>query len=237
MALADYEKVQDSMPFIGNDTAGCGVDRLWCVCKSNTAVETNVRYGDSCRAPGKAGLRKAPVGVEACRSACASADESCEVITILPTITKSAGGDHHILSSQSDLGPLALAETFQATLVYIMRLGFWKGLMGSLVVFLILVGVTIGCILSIGLWPRRKEDHLQERARRRESAQVREFGFPTRRRSSGRRVRWLDEVEGGHELEETMDMRCDDLRLDSGLAIEKRGVCRGCDESFASKID
>lgn len=206
MALADYEKVQASIPFIGNDTVGCRMDDLWCVCKSNTAIETHVRYEDSCRALGEASLRKAPVGVEACRSACVSTDESCEATTILPTITKSAGGDHHILSlisSQSDLGPLALAETFQATLVYIMRLGFWKGLMGSLAVFLILASATIGSILSTGLWLRRKEDHLRKRAGRRESAQAREFGFPTRRRSSGKRVRWLDEVEGGHELEKT----------------------------------
>jgi hypothetical protein len=113
-------------------------------------------------------------------------------------------------------------------MVYIIRLGFWKGLMGSLAVFLILVGATIGCILSIGLWLRRKEDHLRERAR------AREFGFPARRRSSGRRVRWLDEVKGGHELKETMDVRCDDSRFDVGLVIEKRGVCRGCDESLTS---
>ena len=242
MALADHEKVQDSMPFISNDTAGCRMDDIWCVCKLKMAIETHVGYEDNCRAPGEASrreasLREAPVGVEACRSACASAGESCESITILPAITKSVGGDHHILSSassESDLGPLALAETFQATLVHIMRLGFWKGLMGSLVVFLILVGVTIGCILSIGLWLRRKEDHLRDRARRRESVQVGEFGFPARRRSSGRRVRWLDEVEGGHELEKMTDIRCDDLRLDASLAI---GVCRGCDESLTSKVD
>ena len=207
MALADYEKVQDSIPFIGNDTAGCRVDGLWCVCKSNAAIETHFRYENRCRALGEASLRKAPVGVEACRSACASAKESCEITTILLAITKSAGGDHHILSltsSQSDLGPLALAEIFQATLVYIMRLGFWKGLIGSLAVLLILVSATIGCILSIGRWLRRKEDHLRGRARRRGSARAGEFGFPTRRRSSGKRVRWLDEVEGGYELEKTI---------------------------------
>jgi hypothetical protein len=207
MALADYEKVQDSMPFIDNDTAGCRMGDLWCVCKSNTAIETHVRYEDSCRALGDASLRKAAVEVEACRSACASVDESCEVTTILPAMTKSTGDDYHILSStssQSDLGPLALAEAFQATLVYIMRLRFWKGFMGILAVFLILVSATIGCILSIGLWLRRKEDHLRKCARRRKSAQAREFGLPTRRRSSGKRVRWLDEVEGGYELEKTI---------------------------------
>jgi hypothetical protein len=240
VALADYEKVQDSVPFIGNDTTGCTVDGLWCVCKLNTAIETHVRYEDSCHAPGEASMREAPVGVGACGSACESADKSCEIITVLPAITKSAVGDHHILSptsSESDLGPLALAETFQATLVHIMRLGFWKGLMGSLAVFWILIGATIGCILSIGLWLRRREDHLREHDRRRESAQARDFGFPARRRSSGRRVRWLDEVEGGHELEKTMDIRRDDLRLDASLPIEKRGVCRACEECLISKID
>jgi hypothetical protein len=237
MALADCGKIQDSMPFIGNSTTGCRMDDLWCVCKLKTAIEIHAGYEDSCRAPSEASLSEAPVGVEACRSACASVDESCEVITLLPAITKSVRGDHHILSSmssESDLGPLALAETFQATLVNIMRLGFWKRLMGSLVVFLILVGATIGCILSIGLWLRRKEDHLRDRARRCESAQARESGFPARRRGSGRRVRWLDEVEGGHELEKTMDIRCDDSRLDVDLAIEKRGACRGCYESLTS---
>jgi hypothetical protein len=240
VALANYEKVQDNVPFIGNDTTGCTVDDLWCVCKLNTAIETHVRYDDSCRAPGEASMREALVGVGACRSACESVDKSCEIITVLPAITKSAVGDHHILSptsSESDLGPLTLAETFQATLVHIMRLGFWKGLMGSLAVFWILIGATIGCILSIGLWLRRREDHLREHDRRRESAQARDFGFPARRRSSGRRVRWLDEVEGGHELEETMDIRRDDLRLDASLPIEKRGVCRACEECLISKID
>jgi hypothetical protein len=87
------------------------------------------------------------------------------------------------------------------------------------------------------MWLRLKEDHLRERARRRESAQAREFGFPARRRRSGRRIRWHDEVEGGHELEMTMDIRCDDLRLDDGLLIEKRGVCRACEECLVSKID
>jgi hypothetical protein len=96
---------------------------------------------------------------------------------------------------------------------------------------------TIGCILSIGLWLRRKEDHLREHDRRRESAQARDPGFPARRRNSGRRVRWLDEVEGGHELEKAMDMGCDDLKLDASLPIEKRGVCRACEECLVSKID
>jgi hypothetical protein len=240
VALADYEKVQDSVPFIGNDTTGCRVDDLWCVCKLNTAIETHVRYEDSCRTPGEASMREAPVGVGACRSACESADKSCEIITVLPAITKPAVGDHHILSptsSESDLGPLALAKTFQATLVHVMRLGFWKGLMGSLVVFWILVGAIIGCILSIRLRLRRKEGHLRERDRRHELAQAREFGLPARRRSSGRRVRWLDEVGGGHELEKTIDIRCDDLRLDASLPIEKRGVCRACEECLISKID
>jgi hypothetical protein len=118
-----------------------------------------------------------------------------------------------------------------------MRLGFWKRLMGSLAVFWILVGATIACILIIGLWLRRKEDHLRERDRRRESAQRRDFGFPARRRSSRRRVRWLDEVEGGHELEKTMDIRCDDLKLDASLPIEMRSVCRECEECLISKID
>lgn len=234
------KKVQDSVPFIGNDAIGCRVDDLWCVCKSNTAIETHVRYEDSCRSPGEATIREAPVEVGACGSACESADKSCEIITVLPAITKSAVGDHHILSptsSEPDLGPLALTETFQATLVHIMRLGFWKGLMGGLAVFWILAGATIGCILSIRLWLRRKEGHLRERDRRRESAQTRGFGFPARRRSSRRRVRWLDEVEGGHELEETMDIRCDDLRLDASLPIETRSVCRACEECLISKID
>jgi hypothetical protein len=207
MALTDYEKVQDSLPFIGNDIAGCRMGDLWRVCKSNRATETHVRREDNCHALDDASLRKAPVRVEACRSACASADESCEVTTVLPAITKSARVDHHTLSltsSQSNLGPLALAETFQVTLVYIMQLGFWKGLIGGLAVFLILVSATIGCILSIGLWLRRKEDHPRKRTRRRESAQAREFRFPTKRQSSRKRVRWLDKVEGGHELEKAM---------------------------------
>jgi len=233
-------KVQDSVPFIGNDTTGCRVDDLWCVCKLNTAIDIHVRYEDSCHAPAEASMREAPVGLGACGRACESADNSCEIITVLPAITRSAVGDRHILSptsSESDLGPLALAETFQATLVHIMRLGFWKGLMGSLAVFWILAGATVGCILSIGLWLRRKEDHLRERDRRRESAQTRDFGFPARRRSSGRRVRWLDEVEGGHELEKTTDIRRSDLRLDVSLPVETRGVCGACEECLTSKID
>jgi hypothetical protein len=220
------------VPFIGDDTTGCRVDDLWCVCKLNTAMETHVRYEDSCRALGEASMREASVGVGACRSACETADKLCEIITVLPAITKPAVGDHRILSrtpSESDLGPLALAETCQATLAHIMRLG--------LVVLWILVGATIGCILSIGLWLRLKEGHLRERDRRRESAQAREFGLPARRRSSGRRVRWLDEVEGGHELEKAMDMGCNDLKLDASLPIEKRGVCRACEECLVSKID
>jgi hypothetical protein len=240
VALADYEEVQDSVPFIDNDTTGCRVDDLWCVCKLNTAIETHVRYEDSCHALGEASMREALVGVGVCRSACESTDKSCEIITVLPAITKPATGNHHMLSltpSESDLGQLALAETFQATLVHIMQLGFWKGLMSSLVVFWILVGAAIGCILSIGLWLRRKEGHLRERDRRRESAQAREFGFPARRRSSGRRVRWLDEVGGRHELEKTMDIRHGDLRLDASLPIEKRGVCRACEECLIPKID
>jgi hypothetical protein len=237
MALADYEKVQNSMAFIGNDAAACRMDDLWCVCKLKTAMETHVGYEESCRAVSEASLRQAPVGPEACRRACASADESCEAIVILPAITKSARDDHHILSStssESDLGPLALAEAFQATLVHIVRLGFWKGFMVSLVVFLILLGATIGGILSIGLWLRRRERHLRERTRRREFAHAREFEFRARRRSGGGRVRWLDEVEGGSKLEKTMDIRCGDSRLDVALAIETHGVCRGCDESLAS---
>jgi hypothetical protein len=88
-----------------------------------------------------------------------------------------------------------------------MRLGFWKGLLGSLAVFWMLLGATIGCILSIGLWLRSKENDLREHDRRWAVAQAVEARLRARRRSGGRRVRWLDEVEGGHELEKTMGVR------------------------------
>jgi hypothetical protein len=34
-----------------------------------------------------------------------------------------------------------------------------------------------------------------------------EAGFRARQRSGGRRVRWLDEVEEGYELEKTINVR------------------------------
>jgi hypothetical protein len=153
---------------------------------------------------------------------------------------QSVADHHHILSptsSQSDLGPLALAEAFQATFVRIMLLGFWKGLLGSLAVLWMVLGATTGCILSIGLWLRRKENDLRERDRRWEVAQAREAGFQARQRSSGRRVRWLDEVEGRHELEKTMDVRCEVLKVDDGLAVDMGDLGMVCQECLMAKID
>ena len=100
-----------------------------------------------------------------------------------------------------------------------------------------LVGATIGCIVSIGLWLRRKECGLQERDRRWEIVQASEAGFRARRRGSGRRVRWLDEVEGRHELEKTVDMRCEVLKVDEGLAVETEGVGRVCGDCLLARVD
>jgi hypothetical protein len=69
----------------------------------------------------------------------------------------------------------------------------------------------IGCILSpvliLRLWLRIRESSLRESGKRREAVQAMEAGFRARQRSGGRRVRWLDEVEEGYELEKTINVR------------------------------
>lgn len=63
------------------------------------------------------------------------------------------------------------------------------------------MGVIFGCILSIGIWIGRRESEIRERNRRREvvgKARTDRFG-------ERRRIRWLDEIEGGRELEKLMD--------------------------------
>ena len=194
-------------------------------------------------------------------NACASAEPSCATISLLlpvvpsrPRPQQSAPVDddnddddddhhhhhHHVLSatsSPSDLGQLALAETFQATVGRLVQVEFWLGLLGSLAAFWMLVGATVDCILSIELWLRRKENDLRERGRRRwELARAREARFRKRWRRSGggggrgrgRRVRWLDEVEAGQELElekmVVVEVRCEDFKVgddDGGLVVEK----------------
>ena len=58
--------------------------------------------------------------------------------------------------STASLGPLALAESFQATLTRILDLGFWRGLCGSLAVLWMLLGAAVGTVLSIGLYVRQR---------------------------------------------------------------------------------
>ena len=192
-------------------------------------------------------------GGTACTNACVSAASSCATTSLLVVPTRrppqsAPTDDQHVpsaISSQSDLGPLTLAETFQATFVRIMQLGVWRGLLGSLAVFWILISATIGCILSIGLWLRRKENDLQERDRRWELAEAREAGLRERRRRR-RRVRWLDEVEGGQELElekMVVEERCEILKMDDdsnndgGLVVKRGDGERVCEECLVAKID
>lgn len=107
-----------------------------------------------------------------------------------------------------------------------MQLGFWKGLLGSLAVFWMLFGATVGCVLGIGLWLRRKEYEASER-RRQVSAKAQEVG----RRSSGRRMRWLDQVEVGVEFEKRGGVTCDLLTVYGrveDVEIDLGNVCREC---------
>lgn len=149
----------------------------------------------------------------ACKDVCASAAGSCETITFLFSAEpqpQPAPDNHHPLSlttSQSDLGPLAPAETSGAKFVRILLLVFYyvilgvqKVLLGSVVVFWMLTVATAGCILTIGLWLQGMQNLLRER---REREQALDAGL--RARQIGRRVRWRDEVEGGLEPEEGMD--------------------------------
>ena len=118
--------------------------------------------------------------------------------------------NHNVLPppTSSDLGPLALAETLQATLVRIMQLGFWRGLVGSLAVFWMLAMATVGCIVGIGVWARRKEERREGDGRRRRRRRRRRVVED--RRGRRRRVRWLDEVEvegqGDREVEREVEL-------------------------------
>lgn len=96
--------------------------------------------------------------------------------------------------------------------VYNLLLGLQTVLLGSVAMLWMLMGAAIvGCVLTVGLWLQRK---LKGLGTRREMEPAMDAGFRARRRSTGRRVRWLDEVEAGLELAEGRDGSCEPLKAD-----------------------
>ena len=163
-------------------------------------------------------------------------------------------------STRTSLGPLALAETFQATLARILDLGFWRGLCGSLAVLWMLLGAAVGTVLSIGLYVRqrgggrRRQDTERERW---EGQRKRMFGFTaaaavgyTRGRSASpgkgggagaRRVRWVDQEMGGEKGGRGLDLGDLDVldacgrKVSAGRTVPRLGEhCCAC---LAAKVD
>jgi hypothetical protein len=100
-------------------------------------------------------------------------------------------------------------------------------LLGSVAMLWMLMGAAVvGCVLSVGLWLQRK---LKGLGKRREMVPATEAGFRARRRSSRRRVRWLDEVEAGLELAEGRDGSCESLTADDDLAMDVGKLKRPCE--------
>lgn len=65
-----------------------------------------------------------------------------------------------------EIGPLALPEMLQATLLRIHELGFFKGILGSLVIFWLLIGLGVLILAFVGRYVRHREIHLQDKDRR-----------------------------------------------------------------------
>lgn len=243
---------------MGDEPAGSRVTCLRCLCNSaELKLETHATFSeDGCRVSGEAGtlhnsdrvcsrhlLTPLPAARHfaallppaACKDACASAKGSCETITFLVSANPQpqlSPDEHHLLSltsSQPDLAETSRSKFVRILLLVLhnVLLGLQKVLLGSVVMLWMLMGAAIiGCVLTVGLWLQRK---LKGLGKRREMEPAMDAGFRARRTSSGRRVRWLDEVEAGLELAEGRDGSCEGLTADDDLAVDVGKLERPCE--------